>query len=193
VIGDHFKERDQDVEELQYFNTYVGDVKKADGVIERLRHVTYIFTVAPDGPMKDSWERYLTLVRREKEELDSLQRLVKSLEISDTSGSITTSQKLLLDSSKQKVEQLNTPLDKNEDKHEGTYRVILGTDVSIEAAQTELEKAQKLKPNATIEERGNLFITLIETTDQTQAKLLQKKKANKVFNTKLDLLRLSGQ
>jgi hypothetical protein len=72
----------------------------------------------------------------------------------------------------------------NEDKHEGTYRVILGTDVSIEAAQAELEKAQKLNPNATIEERGNLFITLIETTDQTQAKLLQKKKANKVFNTK---------
>jgi hypothetical protein len=47
VISDLFKERDQDVKELEYFDKYVEDVKKADGILERFQLSKYLSIVAP--------------------------------------------------------------------------------------------------------------------------------------------------
>jgi hypothetical protein len=183
VIGDHFKERDQDVEELQYFNTYVGDVKKADGVLDRLRLVTYLFTVAPSGPMKDAWGRYLTVVKQEKKSLDSLQQLIKPLQTAEATAHLNQTDSIKRDELEQEIKKLDAPLEKSENKKDEGFKVILGTDESLEAAQTELEKAKKIDPNASIEQRGNSYITVIEAINEADAKKL-KKNAERIFNTR---------
>jgi hypothetical protein len=65
IISDLFKERQQDVKELEYFDKYVDDVKKADGIIERLQLTKYLSIVAPSGELKNSWNKYYDSVKIE--------------------------------------------------------------------------------------------------------------------------------
>jgi hypothetical protein len=62
IVTDLFKERDQDVRELEYFGKYVEDVKRADGVEARWQLARYLSIVAPSGEMKKSWENYFNYI-----------------------------------------------------------------------------------------------------------------------------------
>ncbi len=68
VVSDLFKERDQDVKELEYFDKYVVDVKKVDNIQERLQLSKYLSIVAPSGELKKSWTIYYDTVKVEYEE-----------------------------------------------------------------------------------------------------------------------------
>ena len=68
IVTDLFKEREQDLKELDYFDKYVDEVKKADGIEERLRLVKYLSIVAPSGEIKRSWEEYYKVVSDEYRE-----------------------------------------------------------------------------------------------------------------------------
>jgi len=68
IVTNLFKERDQDLKELDYFDKYVQDVKKADGVEERLRLVKYLSIVSPSGEIKNSWQEYYQEVLNEYDE-----------------------------------------------------------------------------------------------------------------------------
>lgn len=62
IISDGFKERDQDVKELEYFDKYVATVTEVEGVEKRYLLCEYFAAVSPDGAMKDSWNRYLKII-----------------------------------------------------------------------------------------------------------------------------------
>jgi len=68
IVTDLFKERDQDLKELDYFDKYVEEVKKADGLEERVRLVKYLAIVAPSGEIKRSWQEYYRVVEAEYRE-----------------------------------------------------------------------------------------------------------------------------
>ena len=68
VVSNLFKEREQDVKELEYFDKYVGDVKKVDGIQERLQLSKYLSIVAPNGKLKESWTSYYDTVKLEYKE-----------------------------------------------------------------------------------------------------------------------------
>jgi hypothetical protein len=65
VISDLFKEREQDVKELEYFDKYAQDMKKVDGIQERYQLSKYLAIVAPNGEMKKSWSEYHDTIRTE--------------------------------------------------------------------------------------------------------------------------------
>ena len=85
IISNLFKEREQDVKELEYFDKYVNDVKKADGIEERFQLSKYLSIVAPSGELKKSWSQYYdtvnveykkyTLLKNEKQKLDTTKKL----------------------------------------------------------------------------------------------------------------------
>ncbi|WP_268846605.1 hypothetical protein [Flavobacterium aestivum] len=77
IITDLFKERDQDLKELQYFEN--AKMIEANGIEARLNLAKYLSIVAPDGEMKKAWKNYYDSVKIEhkeyiktKKELDSL-------------------------------------------------------------------------------------------------------------------------
>jgi hypothetical protein len=82
IITDLFKEREQDVKELEYFDKYVQDVKKVDGIQERFQLTKYLSIVAPSGELKRSWKEYhdtlkveyleYLRLKKEKEKLDTI-------------------------------------------------------------------------------------------------------------------------
>lgn len=69
IVTDLFKERDQDLKEISYFDKYVADIKKADGVYERWQLARYFSIVAPSGEMKKSWKEYYQILDKEYQNL----------------------------------------------------------------------------------------------------------------------------
>jgi hypothetical protein len=80
IISDAFKEREQDIKELEYFDKYAQDVKKADGITERFQLSKYLSIVAPSGEMKKSWEEYYKTVKAEYNEYLVLKKEEKKLD-----------------------------------------------------------------------------------------------------------------
>lgn len=80
VVSDLFREREQDVKELEYFDKYVEDVKKADGIQERYQLSKYLSIVAPSGELKDSWREYYDTVKIEYQEYLNLLKEKKKLD-----------------------------------------------------------------------------------------------------------------
>ncbi len=82
IISNLFREREQDVKELEYFDKYVQDVKKVDGIQERFQLSKYLSIVAPSGDLKKSWKDYhdtlkieyqeYIKLKKEKEKLDTI-------------------------------------------------------------------------------------------------------------------------
>ncbi len=183
VVGDHFKERDQDVDELNYFHTYVEDVKKTEGVNERLRLVTYLSTVAPVGPLKQAWLNYRDTVNKELVSLMAVEKALKPLEAKDSTGILTPGQMQQKDSLEKKREELNRPISLSDAAAvPNQYRIVLSTDETGTAAMDELEKAKEINPNAEIIEKDGRFLTIINEPSHDKAKLTLLE-AQKRFNT----------
>ena len=80
VISDLFKERQQDINELEYFDKYAQDIKKVDGIQERYQLSKYLAIVAPSGEMKKSWAEYYDTVQVEYKEYLKLKKEEKKLD-----------------------------------------------------------------------------------------------------------------
>ncbi len=107
MIGNLYKERDQNIKELEYFDKYVNDVRKVGGIKERLQLTKYLSIVAPNGAIKDSWVNYYDEVKREHEEY--LQLKSEELKI-DTIRQPTPEQMVTLSKTKEAISHFETKL-----------------------------------------------------------------------------------
>lgn len=62
IINDGFREREQDIKEMEVFDKYVSTILEADGIERRKLLCEYFASVSPEGPIRKSWERYETIV-----------------------------------------------------------------------------------------------------------------------------------
>lgn len=161
VIADLFKEREQDINELEYFDKYVEDVKKVDGVEERMLLSKYLAIVAPSGEMKKSWKTYYDTVQVEYKQFLALNRTLDSItKAFDTVAYNPESEfKFKSDSIQNKINQYLQPLTANSFSTGSEWLIITGGDRSYEEAEFELNKALKLNPNSTIFKRENSYRT----------------------------------
>ena len=107
IVADLFKEREQDVKELEYFDRYVQDVKKVDGVQERFQLSKYLSIVAPSGELKRSWKEYHDTLKIEYQEYVHLKKEKEKL---DTIEHPTDAQLFQKAQINEKIEQKEAPL-----------------------------------------------------------------------------------
>lgn len=107
IISDLFKEREQDIKELEYFDRYVEDVKKVDGIEQRFQLSKYLSIVAPSGEMKKSWSNYHETTKAEYEEYLKLKKEKAKL---DTIANPTKEQQLQKEQLNEKIEKKEAPL-----------------------------------------------------------------------------------
>lgn len=107
IVSDLFKEREQDVKELEYFGKYADDIKKVDGIQERFELSKYLSIVAPGGMLKNSWKDYHDTLKIEYEEYLTLKKERQQL---DTVSNPTEEQIIQKEQINQKIEQKETPL-----------------------------------------------------------------------------------
>lgn len=62
IVNDGFREREQDIKEIQVFDKYTNIVLEADGLEKRKLLCEYFASVSPEGPIKKSWEKYKVVV-----------------------------------------------------------------------------------------------------------------------------------
>lgn len=62
IINDGFREREQDIKEMEIFDKYTGVVMELDGAVKRKLLAEYFSSVSPDGPIKRSWGEYKKIV-----------------------------------------------------------------------------------------------------------------------------------
>lgn len=130
IISDLFKEREQDVKELEYFDKYVQDVKKVDGIQERFQLSKYLSIVAPNGEMKKSWHQYYDSVKVEYSEYQKLKKEKKRL---DSVIKPNQNQIFKLEQIEEKIIQQESPLvsyqkspEKNKDIIKAKYEEEIG-------------------------------------------------------------------
>ncbi len=182
IITDLFKEREQDVKELEYFDKYVNDVKKVDGIEERLLLAKYLSIVSPSGDLKKSWKNYLDTVLSEYQEYLLLKK--EQLKI-DTIVNPSEEQVNKSLEVQEKINQFEKPLASATLNTEESveYYIIAGGDISIPEAQDELKKALKIHQFSAIIKKGNLYRTVLtDLFSRTDAEKILSQ-ARKVLNS----------
>jgi hypothetical protein len=93
IVNDGFRERDQDVKEMQVFDKYTTVVLEADGVEKRKLLTEYFAAVSPDGRIKRAWESYKVVVDAQVVEYREKQALLQSLSEKTAQGKATPAEK----------------------------------------------------------------------------------------------------
>lgn len=175
IITDLFKEREQDVKELEYFDKYVQEVKDVNGQ-GRLQLTKYLSIVAPRGEIKDSWTNYYKEVKKDYDEYLKAQQALKN----DTLINITKEQQIKREENQEKVLRFENSLTYI---YNNEWYIVASGDKNMLNANDELKKAIKINPNSTIIKKGNSFRTvLVGYSSKTEAdKYLQevREKINK--------------
>jgi hypothetical protein len=105
IVNDGFREREQEVKEIEMFNKYIDTVMAAKGEEQRKLLSEYFATVSPAGPIRDAWINYEKKVdaqiARTVQKEDEIQKLQK-----DTLNNVAAQAKI--DKLKQEVETAKT-------------------------------------------------------------------------------------
>lgn len=158
IVSDLFKERDQDIKELEYFDKYVNDVKNEDRPLVRLQLAKYLSIVAPSGEMKKSWTNYYQTIKQEYDEYIKAQSSLKR----DTAiVNPTPSQMKKIEENQRKVDLFETPLSSTTNENNSEWFIIAGGNENIDDANSKLEKATKINHNSSIIKKGNSYRTVL--------------------------------
>jgi hypothetical protein len=177
IITDLFKEREQDVKELEYFDKYVQEVKDVNGQ-GRLQLSKYLSIVAPNGEMKDSWTNYYKEVQKDYNEYLKAQQALKN----DTLINITKEQLIKREENQEKVQLFENPLTNINNNDE--WYIVAGGDANMNEANFELEKAIKINAHSIIIKKGNSFRTvLVGYSSKTEADKYLKEVKEKINKT----------
>lgn len=81
IVNDGFREREQDIKEMDVFDKYTSVILEAEGVEKRRLLSEYFASVSPEGPIKKSWEEYKVVVDGHVAELKEVE--AKALKIAE--------------------------------------------------------------------------------------------------------------
>jgi hypothetical protein len=139
IVANLFKEREQQVKELEYFDKYVNDVKKADGIEERLQLTKYLSVVAPPGELKDSWQSYYDIVKADYKTFKENERIA-----SDSSKMATPEYEKAVEA----VNLENKPLANNSHTVRGIIYFQVTKKNLLAFSDSIVDKLQKINYNA---------------------------------------------
>ncbi|MDR6463358.1 hypothetical protein [Chryseobacterium sediminis] len=158
IVTDLFKERDQDIKELEYFDKYVNDVKNEDRPLVRLQLAKYLSIVAPSGEMKKSWTNYYDTI---KKEYDDYVEARSSLRQDTLKGNLTPKQIKQNEENQRKVDLFETPLSSTTNENNTEWFIIATGSKDLDGANISLEKAIKINQNSSIIKKGGSFRTVL--------------------------------
>lgn len=161
IINDGFKEREEDIKEIEIFGKYVSTITEADGIEKRWLLAEYFSIVAPPGELRKSWESYKAITKPQLEEHRA--NIARLAELNSIKNPTTEA--------KQEIVQLDNKIKVQEKSLVSQslpvkpvleeWLIIVGNDTSLEAARDELNKARKVSPDARIYKKGSTFTTVI--------------------------------
>ena len=110
IVNDGFRERDQDIKEMEIFDNYTSVILEADGLIKRKLLSEYFATVSPEGPIKQSWTRYEEKIDDHIREIEDSEEKVIELGEKTEKGNASPADIMQLDRLVEKAASLNQSL-----------------------------------------------------------------------------------
>lgn len=80
IVNDGFRERDQDIKEMEVFDKYVTTILEADGLEKRRALCEYFAAVSPNGQVRESWRAYKDVIDKQIVVNNELVAKVKEIE-----------------------------------------------------------------------------------------------------------------
>jgi hypothetical protein len=141
IVSDSFKEREQQIKELEFFDKYVSTVTQAAGIEQRWRLCEYFAEVSPKGEFKDAWVNYQSRIKKDYEDFIETQKQLDTL-----------ANKILIDSNDiykykaltQKVAKGNESLIPNKDNSRQVIPVVYIQILSETSRQDALNLVSKI-------------------------------------------------
>ncbi|MDV8152201.1 hypothetical protein R5L37_10550 [Acinetobacter pittii] len=157
IVNDGFRERDQDIKEMEVFEKHINTILEASGVEKRKLLCEYFAAVSPEGPIKKSWKEYKTIVDQQVVELRAAEKKVNEITGKAPEQRSEADNKALLDAGEKAAilsQSLKTP-----DVQE--WIIIAGADSSVKAALDEVKKFKELRYSVGIYKKENSFRTVV--------------------------------
>ena len=193
IIGDGFKEREQDVKEMEVFDKYVTTIVEADGIEKRWLLAEYFSIVAPDGELRKSWETYKAIIKPSLDEYRANKAKLTDLSAKEQPTESEIKEIAKLQEINEVFEQSLVTSSESEPKPNfEEWLIIAGGDMTIEAARDELNKAKKISPEAKIYKKGNMFRTVISNFFSRSDANNRLPDVKKIVNSDAYVVRLSS-
>lgn len=157
IVNDGFRERDQDIKEMDVFEKHVDTILEASGVEKRKLLCEYFAAVSPEGAIKKSWKEYKIIVDQQVAELRTAEEKVVKIAEKAPEERSAAEQKVLFEA-EQKTAILSQSLNSS---YIQEWVIIAGADSSVEAALDEVKKFKELKYSVDIYKKESSFRTVI--------------------------------
>lgn len=158
IVNDAFREREQDIKELEVFEKYVDIVLQADSLEKRKALCEYFAAVSPEGPIKTSWENYMGVVDSQIVQVEENESRIIELAEKEEKGEIAPTEiaeKARLEEKTSAITQSLTSTTKYE------WAIIAGSDASPESAEDEVERVKTAGFSAEIYKKRSRFRTIV--------------------------------
>jgi hypothetical protein len=158
IINDGFREREQDIRDMNYYDKYVSTVTNGDGIEQCWLLTEYFCAVSPPGSMRDSWKRYKNVLFPKYQKYLNYKINYVILDKKENPTPSQESEKLEL---KQKIIAIDRGFNTEASIATTEWIIIISGDTSLKQAQYESDKAEKLHHTTTIYKKGNTYRTTI--------------------------------
>ncbi|MBB1287028.1 SPOR domain-containing protein [Flavisolibacter sp. BT320] len=160
IVNDAFREREQDLKEIDVFDKYVTTVTKANGIEETWLLCEYFAIVSPEGAMQDSWKRYRDTIQPRYIEFKINNKRIDSLKNSN----IDTAGAKILDSLTRRNNEIDATFSFESPKvkrEETEWVIIAGGFVNADDAKDKVSEAIKMNYAADVYRKNNAYRTVI--------------------------------
>jgi hypothetical protein len=160
IVNDGFKEREQDIKEMEVFDKYVNTIA-LETIDKRKLLCEFFASVSPDGEMRNAWKRYeVTVDKHLAEKTENTQKIsdIEEKEIKGDASAQEIQEKTRLE---EKILTVSQSLISASNQDTPEWAIIVGSDINLKAANDELKKASKLKYPATIYKNLNRYRTIV--------------------------------
>ena len=161
IIDYGFKEREQDVKEMETIDKYVDKITEVNGIERRWLLSEYFAIVSPEGPLKTNWIAYKELlapVYKEYMQNKKREAELAAKALGDTLNKVERTELL-------KIQQTNEMLEKslvaNQTDDKENWIIISGADKNLPAAKDEENKVKALGLETSIYKKGAMFRTIV--------------------------------
>lgn len=186
VISDSFKERDQDVKEMALFEKYATTFSTIEGFDVKWNMCEYFAAVAPEGQLRESWEKYKEVLNPYFKSYTNNKMLVGVLEDKKIK---TASETMVLKKIQADIASLDKPFVISEASM-NEYLIIISNDESLAGATDEFNKVKANSKACIIKQNENSFITIFDRY-RTQAEALDALSAAKKVNAGAYIMELN--
>jgi hypothetical protein len=162
IVNDGFRERDQDLKEMDVFDKYVDTVLQAKGIETIKLLCEYFSSVSPDGPIKTSWKDYEKKIDGHIAELKEAEKKKADLDAKEQKGAaLSESEKIEIANLEEKISAAkNYSLLLGADQVQ-EWVIIAGSDPDAKLANDEVKKVKELNYAAVIYKKGNRYRTVV--------------------------------